>query len=428
MLTDQWEFTKTVEGTHGQVHLIRGKNDRKQLAILKIYPKNNSKNYQHELKILQTLKGQYNFIPKLMESSSNNSNSWIITARAPGYSLKDLIETKHHNELEILEAVQLTQRLLDMITNIHSQGVVYGNLKPEHIMINWDIKNSSLKEAQLSLINFSEAYNISNESNPITNFNTDAADICALLFWLITKMDLKNDYDRFQCEQNIENKINREAKTKAIDVKQLTTYLMDTCDVAFDYQMYQPWTMKSLEIRLDTIVRLLTPSDPVLISTEAIFQELISLSSRSAPGLPLNNLNQKDIFTKAAVAFHKAKQFFSESSSNKYEWSNGSCIWPNKTYNTNDERQHNDILTYHVHNRFMSSSYSIIITCLATVHDAGNIITLSIGSSVNDTMIRIPIGSYGKDENYFTDFQTKFSTELTNLLQSICKQLKAVEQ
>jgi len=57
-LGNNWEVTKHVEGRDGQVKLIRGKTERKQLAVLKIYKDNNFKDYSKELKALQSLKGK----------------------------------------------------------------------------------------------------------------------------------------------------------------------------------------------------------------------------------------------------------------------------------------------------------------------------------------------------------------------------------
>jgi len=158
--------------------------------------------------------------------------------RASGCSLKEFIRQKYHNELGILGAVQLAQQLLKIIKNINSQGIVYGNLKPEHIMIEWNIQNSSIEQAQLTLINFSQAYTISDKIDP-TNYlskqcwyepphaNTkgfqcssivDASGVCAILFWLITKIDPQHDNGKLPHHQNdardeIERKINREVKT-----------------------------------------------------------------------------------------------------------------------------------------------------------------------------------------------------------------------
>jgi len=158
--------------------------------------------------------------------------------RASGCSLKEFIRQKYHNELGILGALQLAQQLLKIIKNIHSQCIFYGNLKPEHIMIEWDFKNSSIEQAQLTLINFSQAYTISDKEDP-TNYLSkqcwyqplhanakefqcssivDASGICAILFWLITKIDPQHDNGQLPHQQNdardeIERKLNREVKT-----------------------------------------------------------------------------------------------------------------------------------------------------------------------------------------------------------------------
>ena len=94
-----------------------------------------------------------------------------------------------------------------------------------------------------------------------------------------------------------------------------------------------------------------------------------------------------------------------------------------------NKRQHDDKLIFNSRNCGTPSSCSIIISCLATVGNriSGNIVTLSIGSSVNGQMNRIPIGQYRKNQNYIVEFKDNFIVELKNLIISICKQRKAIQ-
>jgi hypothetical protein len=204
-------------------------------------------------------------------------------------------------------------------------------------------------------------------------------------------------------------------------------YLIDTFDVGFDYRDYQPWTINSLEIRLEAIRELLLPSNPNLITTEAIFQELIFICNAPAPVLSIDSSIHQGVFEKASNAFYKAKKYFLETNQNQYSWLEATCTWLNNACDSINERRHDDILTYHVWNRGTSSSCSIIITCIATVSDGENVIKLSISSPVNGEIIRVPLGEYSKAQNYMIEFQTKFNTELNNLLILICKQRKAIQ-
>ncbi len=203
--------------------------------------------------------------------------------------------------------------------------------------------------------------------------------------------------------------------------------MIDAFDTGFDCRDYEPSTINSLERRLESIQELLLPSNPNLMTTEAIFQELFSICNTPAPVLSMGTSIHQDIFEKASNAFYEAKKVFLETNPNQYSWSEGTCTWLNNAYSTNNERRHDDILTYHVLNRGTSSSYSIIITCLATVSNDGNTIKLSVGSPINGEMIQMPIGHYGKAENYMTEFKRKFINELDNLLKSILKQRKAIQ-
>lgn len=399
----------------------------------------------------------------------------MIMERAPGYTLEKFIHQKYHNELSILNAVQLTQKLLKIVKNIHSKRVFYGNIKPEHIMIEWDFKNSSIEQAELTLINFSQAYTISDKIDS-TSFHSkplwyeplsanakkfqcsstmDASGICAVFFWLLTKSNPNHDYGKLPHQQDdvrdqILSKIYREVshasksylilmkkiiliffnvlKEKSIDGEALKIHLIHTFDIGFDYRDYQPWTINSLEVHLEIIREILVPSDLGLSVTEDIFEKLSSVHRMLTPVFSMEACIHQGIFEKASKAFYEAKKAFVKSNKNQYSWSNGTCIWLNNEQSISNERRNNDILSYYSYNQGILRSYSMIITCFVTVSDEGNIVTLSVGSSVNDVMIRIPIDQYSKAQNYIEEFSRKFNKQLTNLLISIYKQQKVIEQ
>jgi hypothetical protein len=165
-----------------------------------------------------------------------------------------------------------------------------------------------------------------------------------------------------------------------------------------------------------------------LDATDAIFQELLANSIITAPTATVTPDIHQDIFQRALNAFQKAKTSFSEFNQNKYSWADRGCACFDDTQTLTNERRHDDILTYFSWKANQSSSCSIIITWLAIVDDNENIIILSIGSTANGKMSRIPIGRYGKNQDYINEFEDTFIIGLQNLIISICKERKAMLQ
>jgi len=213
-----------------------------------------------------------------------------------------------------------------------------------------------------------------------------------------------------------------------LEEKQLKTYLIDTFNIGFGYPQHEPWTIGGLECRLESIHELLSSRNPKLDTTDDIFKELISTYNTAVPVSTVTTNADQDIFQKASIAFQQAKTIFSKFMNDQYSWSDGSCTWLDSAQTSTNERRHDDILTYYYRDRHMQSSCSIIITCLATLTDEGNGITLSIGSVVNGKMCRIPIGHYSTTQNYIGEFQKYFLTELNNLIVSIAKERRAILQ
>jgi hypothetical protein len=194
--------------------------------------------------------------------------------------------------------------------------------------------------------------------------------------------------------------------------------------MVFGFPDYEPMPIDDLEVRVELIRELLLPSNPNLVTVQDCFQELIHIRNTLVPVRPVDTSIHHDIFKKAANAFYAAKTHFLQIHPNRYSWSDGTCSWFDDSYNANNERQHEDTLTYYTGNRNTSCSCSIKIICLANVTDEGNVITLSICSQVNGTIIRIPLGQYTKGQNYTKEFEDKFAAELKNLIISVCKQEK----
>ncbi|CAF1284838.1 unnamed protein product [Rotaria sordida] len=105
---DEWEITKNASNSDGKVLLIRGKADRKRLAVIKIYPNQSSMDLYREVTVMKDLK-DVKGVSQLIEpeNTSNNltqrhvdkTNLWMIMKRAPEYSLKEFIERKYHGAL-----------------------------------------------------------------------------------------------------------------------------------------------------------------------------------------------------------------------------------------------------------------------------------------------------------------------------------------
>jgi hypothetical protein len=212
-----------------------------------------------------------------------------------------------------------------------------------------------------------------------------------------------------------------------MDESQLKRYLVDTFNIAFGYPQYQPWTISDLECRLESIRELLSPRNPKLNTTEAIFKNLASTQNNPLPASSTTINVHQDIFQKVAIAFQEAKRNFSNSN-DQYSWSDGGCTWLDSTQTAMNERRHDDILTFDYRDGRMAGRCSIIITCLATLTDKKTCITLSISSPVNGRISRIPIGCYSRTQNFKMDFQKNFIIELDNLIKSIAKERRTPSQ
>lgn len=205
---------------------------------------------------------------------------------------------------------------------------------------------------------------------------------------------------------------------------QLKNYLFDTFSIAFGYPQYSPWSINDLQCRLESIHELLSPRKSQLDTIDAAFGELISIShsARDAPASTTNT--PQDAFQRAAMAFQLAKKNFLSLYNHQFFWFDGGCKWVEGIDMGESERRHDDVLTYEYQDkaRRLSGNFSIIITCIATLADEGNLITLSLGSSVDGKTCRIPIGRYSKNQNIAADVQKNFAMELGNLIKSIAKE------
>ncbi len=147
------------------------------------------------------------------EQSDSKNDLSLVTQYAPTDTLKNFVNQIHRGGFEVLQAVQLVQNLIKIVERIHAKDVLHQNLGPESVLIKWDSKQTSADEAELVLINFSQAY-IKSEKKAKINQSTsgcwykapqanvesfkytstiDASSICALLLWLLTNTDPRHD-------------------------------------------------------------------------------------------------------------------------------------------------------------------------------------------------------------------------------------------
>jgi serine/threonine protein kinase len=122
------------------------------------------------------------------------------------------------------------------VKQVHSKGVLHQNLRPENIMIEWDPKYTPIDQAQLKLIDFSQAYIKSDRSDRISqstaqcwskapqsnvesliySLTIDTSSICDILLWLLTNIEPRYDSDHLPHERpDVEERINRKI-TEAI--------------------------------------------------------------------------------------------------------------------------------------------------------------------------------------------------------------------
>jgi len=197
--------------------------------------------------------------------------------------------------------------------------------------------------------------------------------------------------------------------------EQLKRYLIDTFDRAFGYPHHHPWTINDLKCRLESILQLLMPIEPKLNTIDGIFQELILISD-SLPTPPISVHDaQRNAFEKASKAFCQAKKHFLENRQDQYQWFDGHCTWVHSPHSSINECRNDDVLTYCLVRGRTTTSYSVIITCLARSSEERRVMTLSISSNVNGKTIQVPIGQYSIAQDYAIIVQENLTTELMNV-------------
>ena len=165
--------------------------------------------------------------------SGSRSDLSIVTECAPGYNLKKFFSQIHRGDVGVLQAIQIVQNLITIVKQVHDKDVLHRNLGPESVLIEWDSKQAFADQAQLFLIDFSQACIISEKDTrstaaswykaPQANVESfkysstiDASSICGILLWLLTTIDPRHDQNKLPHQQdNVIDKLNKKI-TQAI--------------------------------------------------------------------------------------------------------------------------------------------------------------------------------------------------------------------
>ncbi|CAF4025530.1 unnamed protein product [Rotaria sordida] len=82
------------------------------------------------------------------------------------------------------------------------------------------------------------------------------------------------------------------------------------------------------------------------------------------------------------------------------------------------ERKHYDVLVY----SYMNQTWSMILICKIHINENGQIVTLSICSTVNGLFLQLPLGQFSTVEVHQIDICADFTREIKTLLQLIKQQ------
>ena len=397
---------------------------------------------------------------------------WLIMEYIPGCTLTSFVEK--YGEIDLLNAVKLSQQLLRTVKQIHARGVVHRDIKPLNLLVKYDEK-APFETAEIYVVDFGLAY-IDNREDDIdltsfeeeekyekTHFGDtlgnrffrvpqldsasfkqltakeknvllyirrsptiDASSICAIFFWLVTNHEpgLKNRNDDNKAphqdkraETEISDKIQQAVNQLGIRQDlieklkvQLTDYLMSTFDRGFEFAERQ-WTIDQLEYRFESILQLLQPK------TSSYDQQL----NEAAQNLfsfelihRIPNLSLIELkFHKISLAYECGKKNFIEKHP-FFSWYDGHCRWSQHLQDMTERKNH-DILCYQNKKR----NFMLIIVCSVHYDDNGDVFTLALGSDFNGIYVDLPLGRYSSQCLDNLNIEFEFERELINLLQTI---------
>lgn len=164
------EIQNVGEGGQGVGHKVISK-DGSRTAFLKVMQETGSKErrvrFYDEARAYVALKGLQ--IPQLIESNahlhdSKEVNLYIITDFIAGATL-DIWRSRIKN-FSVDRAITTTLQLLDTISQVHNEGLVHRDIKPQNIIINSDSGDTPI------LVDFGIAFNFNvKREKPITRIN-----------------------------------------------------------------------------------------------------------------------------------------------------------------------------------------------------------------------------------------------------------------
>jgi serine/threonine protein kinase len=149
-----------------------------RVCILKIYAKKSS--VLNEYKNLKKLENVRN-VPKIITASLSKFK-YIIFEKTAGEDLFDYVQNSHMPLTEP-HAKDITRQLLEILANIHDNGVYHSDIKPENII--YDVITDTV-----SLIDFELRYTEKYASpefleNKVATEKTDVWSVGVTLYWLL---------------------------------------------------------------------------------------------------------------------------------------------------------------------------------------------------------------------------------------------------
>ena len=133
----EYEIIRTLgEGNQGQVWLVENKNTN-QYAAMKIYPiLNGAESAKRELGILRRFGGKG--VPYLLDYQEDEESIRLVMEYIEGNSLRDLM--KKQKIWKEKECIDIVCEIANILSTFHCQSptLIYGDLKPENIMIGQD--------------------------------------------------------------------------------------------------------------------------------------------------------------------------------------------------------------------------------------------------------------------------------------------------
>ena len=131
-MTEKYELIREIgHGSRAKVYLVRNNNTDEMLAM-KSYPYVGQEG-QRELQVLKEIKSQG--IPFLFDCIKEDGSMNIFMEYIPGKNLRQILQSKHvFTEKEVLSIGKKVLHIIQLF-HAHSPQWIYGDLKPENIMI-----------------------------------------------------------------------------------------------------------------------------------------------------------------------------------------------------------------------------------------------------------------------------------------------------